>query len=63
MTTVSSGNTLNVTSGQTSDGVIVLSGGQLNVLSGGTHQVMLHSIRLPSTWVASANALMRAALR
>jgi hypothetical protein len=62
MTTVSSG-TLAVSSGQTSDGVIVLSGGQLNVLSGGTHQVMLHSIRLPSTWVASANALMRAALR
>jgi autotransporter passenger strand-loop-strand repeat protein len=35
MTTVSSG-TLAVSSGQTSDGVIVLSGGQLNVLSGGT---------------------------
>jgi autotransporter passenger strand-loop-strand repeat protein len=36
MTTVSSGQTLIVSSGQTSTGVIVLSGGTLEVLSGGS---------------------------
>jgi autotransporter passenger strand-loop-strand repeat protein len=36
MTTVSSGQTLNVISPQTSTGVIVLAGGTLNVFSGGT---------------------------
>ena len=36
MPTVSNGRTLSVTSGQTSDGVIVLAGGTLDVLFGGT---------------------------
>ena len=36
MTTVSSAQTLNVSFGQTSSCVIVLSGGTLNVFSGGT---------------------------
>ena len=35
MTTVTSGNTLNITSGQFSVGTIVQLGGTLNVLSGG----------------------------
>ena len=36
MTTVTSGEILNVSGGKTSIGIIVLSGGTLNVLSGGT---------------------------
>ncbi|WP_182869605.1 AIDA repeat-containing protein [Bradyrhizobium diazoefficiens] len=43
MTTVGSGTTLTISSGQTIDGVIVLKGGLLHVLSGGTIRNTLNS--------------------